>query len=81
MGKTVESDYSNEDGSKRRDELVQKLAVKPGYKGKIEAMCVHCIWDPYSTGSWRLQIQKCTFKGCPLYSVRPQASYKENKDG
>lgn len=51
--------------------LVQHLASKVGLRGKIDAKCVECIYDPYQEGTWRLQVEKCTSPACPLFSVRP----------
>ena len=56
---------------KIRNETIQREAGKPGLRGKINAMCCSCIYDPYSEGNWRQQVEKCTSKACPLYSVRP----------
>ncbi|RLW63586.1 MAG: hypothetical protein B6D73_15210 [gamma proteobacterium symbiont of Stewartia floridana] len=55
----------------RRDELINKQAGKPGLRGKINAKCVECIYDPYQSGTWRKQIENCTAPACPLYEVRP----------
>ena len=73
----TESELEYEQDSRTRDELVRKMALKPGLKGKIDAFCVSCIYDPRVAGTWRLQVQLCTAKDCPLYSVRPQSKYKE----
>lgn len=55
-----------------RAQTVDKLVSKPGLRGKIDAMCCYCIYDPHSAGSWRKQVHKCTSKACPLYTVRPR---------
>lgn len=55
----------------------------------IAAMCKDCIYDPEEAGSWRSQVEACTFTSCPLYPVRPltvetiQANRKKrpNKNG
>ena len=57
-------------------ELIDRLIGKPGLRGKIDAKCVECIYDPYDNGSWRLQVEKCTSPTCPLYPVRPTTTTK-----
>jgi hypothetical protein len=37
----------------------------------VNAQCKACIYDPYSSGTWREQVAACTNGGCPLFSVRP----------
>ncbi len=34
-------------------------------------MCRYCIYDPYSEGTWRKQVEECTGYECPLYKARP----------
>lgn len=60
-----------ENGRRSRETLIQKFSKQKGYKGKVWAKCVECIYDPMSTGSWVAQVTECTDTGCPLYSVRP----------
>ena len=57
----------------RRYELIAREAGKAGLRGRINAKCIECIYDPYSPGSgnWRQQIMACMDTGCPLYDVRP----------
>ena len=55
----------------QRNKLVEKHTEKAGLRGKIDAKCIECIYDPYQEGSWRFQVEKCTCLDCPLYSVRP----------
>jgi len=62
---------------RRRAEIIHREAGKPGFKGRINAKCVECIYDPYAEGNWRKQVQKCTDKRCPLYEVRPVSSVGE----
>jgi hypothetical protein len=67
-----------------RDRVIEREAGKPGLRGKINAFCCHCIYDPYQTGSWLKQVEKCTSWHCPLYSVRPLPKgikHKEVDDG
>jgi len=53
-----------------RNYLLHKQASKPGLRGKINAKCIECIYDPYSEGTWRNQVINCTSFKCPLYEVR-----------
>lgn len=59
------------DRDQYREELIEKKAGKAGLRGKIDAKCIECIFDPYQKGSWRFQVEKCTSPTCPLYPVRP----------
>jgi len=59
---------------KRRHEVISRLVGKPGLRGKIDAKCCECIYDPVSgNGTWRQQVEACTSKTCPLHPVRPVA--------
>lgn len=51
---------------------------KPGLslRKAINDHCKQCIYDQYSKGTWRQQVEACTSPGCALYSVRP-ISYTE----
>ena len=49
----------------------QKTGNKLKLRGKIDAKCRDCIYDPHSEGTWRFQVQNCTCLACPLYPVRP----------
>lgn len=61
-------------GEARRQELIAKHAGKPGLRGKIDAFCISCIYDPFSgDGTWRQQTDGCTAVTCPLYEVRPKS--------
>lgn len=57
--------------STHRDKTIRKLASKPGLRGKIDAKCCECIYDPHEAGTWRLQVEKCSSRTCPLFPVRP----------
>ncbi len=57
-----------------RDVIIHRLAIKAGLRGKIDAKCVECIYDPYQKGTWRKQVEKCTCLACPLYTVRPRTT-------
>ena len=52
--------------------LLRKMVSKPGLRGKIDAKCIECIYDPYDHGTWRIQVSECTSMGGPLYTVRPE---------
>ncbi len=54
--------------------LIDNLVRKPGLRGKVDANCIECIYDPYQDGTWRYQVTICTSPGCPMYSVRPTSS-------
>jgi len=58
---------------KRRVELIAREAGKAGLRGRINAKCIECIYDPSceGCGNWRQQITACTDPRCPLYEVRP----------
>lgn len=57
---------------KRRNALIAREMAKPGLRGRINAFCIHCIFDPEGGGgSWRQQVEACTAPACPLYDVRP----------
>ena len=63
----------------RREELIQKLASKPGLRGKIDAKCCECVYDPGSGGgTWRQQVEGCCGYSCPLYPVRPRSESEES---
>ena len=63
----------------RRDELIARESGKRGIRGKINAKCIECIYDPLSDGNWRQQVQKCTDLACPLYSIRPISKPRKKK--
>jgi hypothetical protein len=63
-----------------RDETIARLirsAGMTGLRGRIDAMCCSCIYDPIARGTWRKQVQDCTSASCPLYDVRPTSNYAE----
>jgi hypothetical protein len=55
----------------RQEKLIEKHVKKTGFKAKITAKCIECIYDPIQMGSWRKQVENCTAPDCPLFSVRP----------
>ena len=60
---------------KSSTEIVNRILSKSGgLRARVNAHCVSCIYDPYSSGTWRKQVEECEVKGCPLYSVRPRSS-------
>ena len=67
-------------GSDYKKKLIHKLVRKPGLRGKVDANCIECIYDPFDKGSWRFQVDKCTSPGCPLFSVRPKTNASNDGD-
>ena len=62
------------EADKRRHDIIFKQASKPGLRGKINAKCVECIFDPIGGGgTWRQQVEACTSMTCPLWVVRPRS--------
>ncbi len=57
----------------RRLDVINRVASKPGLRGKIDAKCCECLYDPYAAGSWRKQVELCTSISCPLYDVRTKS--------
>ena len=58
----------------KREELIQRMGSKAGLRGKIDAMCVYCLYDQGSGGgNWRQQVEACTSYACPLYPVRAKS--------
>ncbi len=58
----------------RQEELIKRQSSKPGLRGRINAMCISCIFDEKSgNGKWMEQVQKCNSIECPLYDVRPKS--------
>ena len=44
-------------------------------RAAINQHCRNCLYDNVSgAGSWRQQVEACTAKTCPLYSVRPKST-------
>lgn len=54
-------------------EVTNREAGKAGFRGKINAKCCECIYDPLASGTWRQQVESCTSFACPLYDVRPMS--------
>jgi hypothetical protein len=64
-----------------RDKVIERESKKAGLKGKIRAFCCHCIYDPYSDGTWLKQVENCTSSHCPLFTVRPVPSSNKEAIG
>jgi hypothetical protein len=56
---------------------IDNLSCKVGLRGKIDAKCCECIYDPYQEETWRKQVENCTSMACPLYSIRAQTTQKK----
>ncbi len=64
------------DVDSRRQELISREGSKTGFRGKINAKCIECIYDPLGPGNWRQQVEGCTSISCPLHPVRPKSHPK-----
>lgn len=53
--------------------LFERMKSRPGVRGKINAMCLSCIYDSATPGTWRQQTEGCTVKSCALYEIRPRS--------
>ncbi len=49
------------------------------WRKAIIEMCKGCIFDPYTPGTWRVQIEDCSSRNCPLYDLRPVSRATTNK--
>jgi hypothetical protein len=54
--------------------LIHREASKAGFRGKVNAKCIECVYDPMEPGTWRKQTENCPSVGCSLYAVRPTSS-------
>ena len=61
-----------------RDAIIHRLVGKAGLRGKIDAKCCECIYDPFQDGTWRKQVENCTSTACPLFNVRPVSEYSND---
>lgn len=59
-----------------REKLLARECKKGGFKGRINAKCIECLFDPYQEGSWRKQVANCTCFDCPLFPIRPKPGKK-----
>ena len=58
-----------------KDKVIQRESAKPGMRGKVNAKCAECIYDPIGgQGTWRQQIEACSAFICPLHAIRPTSS-------
>lgn len=63
-----------------KENLITREVNKKGFRGKINAKCIECVYDPYSTnGTWRQQVELCTSSQCPLYPIRPTSNNRKDK--
>ena len=54
------------------EKLIQRQVSKKGWRGRVNAKCIECIYDEKSgSGTWRQQVEACTSTDCPLYPLRP----------
>ena len=61
--------------------LVAKLVGKAGLRGKVDAKCIDCIYDPESGGgTWKQQVEACTVTSCPLYTVRARSEAADGSE-
>lgn len=60
-----------------RHRIVERESKKAGLRGKINAFCCQCLYDPYAEGSWLKQVEKCTSCDCPLFPIRPVPNAKK----
>jgi hypothetical protein len=51
-----------------------------GLRKAINDKCRDCIYDRFSPGKWREQVQLCTVTRCPLYPVRPMSKVRKTAD-
>ncbi len=57
-----------------KQDLIKKMVRKAGLRGKVDAKCCDCSYDPLDSGSWRKQVEQCAIVDCPLHSIRPLTS-------
>jgi len=53
----IDSTRSIDSRDALRDKVIEREGRKAGLRGKINAFCCHCIYDPYSEGSWLKQVE------------------------
>jgi len=56
-----------------------KHISKSGLRGKINANCIDCTYDPNEIGSWRKQVENCSGHSCSLYTVHPTTILNNTK--
>ena len=57
----------------RKDELIARHKAKSGLRGRIDANCIDCVYDPGAPGNWRKQVQECAVDSCPLWDIRARS--------
>jgi hypothetical protein len=77
----IDSTRSIDSRDAQRQRIVERECKKAGFKAKIRAFCCHCIYDPYSDGTWLKQVENCTSSHCPLFTVRPVPSSNKEAIG
>ena len=45
----------------------------------IDAKCKDCSFDEKDTGTWRMQVERCADKTCPLWEYRPLPDYRKSR--
>jgi len=55
----------------QRDTLIRIHIKKSGLRGKVYVICIDWINHLYEPGIWLKQVENCTSRCCPLYTVRP----------
>ena len=60
-------------------ETIESLARKPGLRSKIDAKCCECIYNPYQSEAWRIQVSNCTSIRCPLYASGAKTYRKDRR--
>ena len=59
-----------------KNNLIITETEKSGFRGKVNAKCIECQFDPMEQGSWQQQIENCGCKNCPLFEIRPRPTNK-----
>jgi hypothetical protein len=59
--------------------LSAKHASKSALRGKINANCIDCTYDPNDVGSWRRHVDNLTGYSCYLPSLRPTTTLINTK--
>ena len=62
-----------------KTKLIHREAGKAGFRGKVNAKCIECVYDDQEPGTWRKQVENCPSVACPLHSVRPTSSGGESE--
>lgn len=64
-----------------KQRLIEREKAKPGFKGKVNAKCIECIYDDIGgNGAWRQQVEACAAISCPLYEIRPKSKSEADSD-